>query len=112
MPALPATSLWARLMNVFVTPGEVFDEVKHRAVSAANWVTPALILVFISWVGCYVIFSQDAFRHQVTDAAEQAAEKQFQKMEKEGKATKENIEKSREMVAKFAVAARWQVPLL
>ena len=39
-----AMSLAARLLNVFATPGDVFDDVKVAPASTANWLVPALLL--------------------------------------------------------------------
>jgi Yip1 domain len=78
-PQPPTMSLGARLLNVFATPGEVFQEVKTASVSAANWVAPALILIAVSWVATWLIFSQDAIKHQLSEASDQAIQKQIEK---------------------------------
>ena len=39
LPA-PASSLAARLTNVFVSPGEVFEEVKVSPPTVSNWLVP------------------------------------------------------------------------
>jgi len=90
---------------MFVAPGEVFDEVKKTAPSGANWLTPALIFILISWVGGYFIFSQEAIRSQVTEMAEQSINKQLAKMEKTRKTplSNEEADKIREMGTKWAV---------
>ena len=48
-PPPPAMSLVGRLLNVFATPGDVFQEVKAAPETAANWLVPALILIAVSW---------------------------------------------------------------
>jgi len=104
-PGPPVMSLTERLTNMFVAPGEVFDEVKKTAPSGANWLTPALIFILISWVGGYFIFSQEAIRSQVTEMAEQSINKQLAKMEKTRKTplSNEEADKIREMGTKWAV---------
>jgi hypothetical protein len=75
-PPPPTMSLWGRLLNVFATPGDVFQEVKDAKVSTANWLVPALILIVVSWVSSFVIFSQPAITHQLSEMTEQAIQKQ------------------------------------
>jgi hypothetical protein len=74
----PAMSLGARLMNVFATPGDVFQAVKETPDKSANWLVPALILVVVSWVAAWVIFSQDSIKHQLSEITDQAIQKQIQ----------------------------------
>jgi hypothetical protein len=78
-PQAPATSLGSRLLNVFATPGEVFQEVKTTPPSTANWLVPGLILIAISWVAAWVIFSQDSIKHQMSEITDQAIQKQAEK---------------------------------
>lgn len=75
----PTFSLSGRLFNVFATPGDVFQEVKTARVSAANWVVPALILIVVSWVSSWLIFSQDSIKHQLSEITDQAVQKQIEK---------------------------------
>ena len=78
-PAPPTFSLSGRLFNVFATPGDVFQEVKTARVSAANWVVPALILIVVSWMSSWLIFSQDSIKHQLSEITDQAVQKQIEK---------------------------------
>lgn len=70
-------SLGARLLNVFATPGDVFQELKSASASAANWVVPALILIAVSWVAAWLVFSQDSIKHQLSEITDQAIQKQI-----------------------------------
>ena len=78
-PPPPTLSLSGRLFNVFATPGDVFQEVKTARVSAANWLAPALILILVSWVSSWLIFSQDSIKHQLSEITDQAIQKQIEK---------------------------------
>jgi hypothetical protein len=78
-PPPPTSSLGGRLFNVFATPGDVFQEVKSARVSAANWLAPALILIVVSWVSSWLIFSQDSIKHQLSEITDQAVQKQIEK---------------------------------
>ncbi len=70
-------SLGSRLLNVFPTPGDVFEEVKAAPETAANWLVPALILIAVSWVGVVVIFSQPSIKQQLSELTEQAVQRQI-----------------------------------
>src|SRR5260370_31459742 len=72
-------SLGARLFNIFATPAEVFDQIKGTIVSPANWLLPGLILIAVSWIGAWLIFSQDSIQQQLKEITEQAIEKQIVK---------------------------------
>jgi len=87
----------ARLANVFVAPGEVFDEVKSSPPTPANWLIPALILILVSWIGLWPILSQDTIQHQMSEITEKAIEKQIQKAH----ASKEQADQMREVGEKY-----------
>ena len=72
-------SLGGRLFNVFAAPGDVFQEVKGASVSVSNWLVPALILIAVSWVATWLIFSQESIKHQLSDITDQAMQKQIEK---------------------------------
>ena len=90
-------SLPARLVNVFATPGEVFESIKGTAVSNANWLVPAIILIMVSWVGAWLIFSQDSIQQQLREMTDRAIDKQVEK----GKLTEQQAEQARVVGAKY-----------
>jgi hypothetical protein len=78
VPEPPAPlSLIGRLTGVLATPGEVFDSVRTAPPSTANWLAPALILLGVSWLSAFLIFSQPALSRQLADIQSQAIEKQI-----------------------------------
>jgi len=77
-PQPPSMSLGGRLLNIFATPGDVFQEVKTAGASTANWLVPALILIALSWVAAWLVFSQDSIRHQLSEITDQAIQKQIE----------------------------------
>jgi hypothetical protein len=81
-PAPPAPvpmSLAGRLFNVFATPGEVFDSVKSAPLSMTNCILPAVLLVFVSWIGLAVVMSQPAIKQQMTELTDKILDKQIKK---------------------------------
>jgi hypothetical protein len=76
----PATSLAGRLVNVFATPGDVFDEVRDTAPTVSNWLTPAILLIFIGWIGSTIVLSQPAIKQQLSEITDNAIRQRIEKM--------------------------------
>ncbi|MEJ0091872.1 MAG: YIP1 family protein [Limisphaerales bacterium] len=93
----PATSLAARLFNVFADPGEVFDEVKRSKPSTANWLMPAFILALAGIVSTFVIFSQPAIIQKIHDQQIGVLDKQV----RDGKITQAQADQALPMIDKF-----------
>jgi len=102
-PPPPAMSLGARLLNVFATPGDVFQEMKSARASAANWLVPAVILLVMSWTASWLILSQDQIRHQLSEITDQAIQKQVERTHM----SEQQAEQARAMGEKWAgISAR------
>ena len=84
-------------MNIFAAPGEVFDEIKTAPVRTANWLVPALLLIVVSWVSAWLIFSQATIRQQIDDLSNKAIEKQVAK----GKLTGAQADQARQSMEKM-----------
>jgi hypothetical protein len=72
VPKPPAMSLPARLLNVFASPGEVFDDVQAAAPAASNWLVPALLFALVGVISVMIIFAQPTI---VQPIVEQQAKK-------------------------------------
>jgi hypothetical protein len=90
-------SLAGRLLNVFAAPGEVFGEIKTVPPRVANWLTPAILLIVLSWVSGWLIFSQPAIQQQMSDISNKAIDKQVEK----GKLTSAQADQARAAAEKF-----------
>ncbi len=78
-PPAATMSLAGRLTNVLAAPGDIFDEVKNSRPAPANWIVPAILLIVVSWVSAWLIFSQATIRQQLTEMADKAIDKQVEK---------------------------------
>lgn len=67
-PSVATTSVGAKLTNIFVQPGDVFDEVRQSPHNFLNWLVPTLISVVVGLVFVWVVFSQDTIMQQMRDA--------------------------------------------
>jgi len=92
-------SLGARLLNVFATPGEVFEDVKTAPGSVANWLLPALLFALVSILSSAIIFSQPAIRQKLREEQAKAMDKQVQA----GKMTREQADQALDIMGKFTV---------
>ncbi|MHB8520872.1 MAG: YIP1 family protein [Limisphaerales bacterium] len=93
-----ATPLGARLMNVFVAPGEVFEEVKAGPPATGNWLAPMLLACVVSVAFVWVVFSQDTILRSVREAQE----KQIQKMVDAGKLQKDQAQAALNAIERFS----------
>lgn len=96
-PAAAQMSLAARLMNVFLAPGEVFAEIKDRPVVPANWVTPMILAMIAGIIYTMVVFSQPA----VIQGMKETQEKALQERVTAGKMTQQQADAAAEMSGKF-----------
>lgn len=67
-----------RLINVFVAPAEVFDEVKNSPPRLDNWIVPLVSGVIVGIIYCIVVFSQPGIIQKLRQPAEQRIEKMVQ----------------------------------
>lgn len=63
-------SLGAKLTNIFVAPGDVFDDLRCHVPVWQNWATPLAFLAGLVIVYTFVVFSQPAILQTVRDAQE------------------------------------------
>lgn len=94
----PPMTLGARLTNIFVSPGEVFDEVKKRPHEPSNWLVPAVISIIVGIVFTFVVFSQP----QIIQGIHEMQEKQMQQMVDQGKMTRQQADNAMTMAEKFS----------
>ncbi len=94
----PATSLAARLLNVFATPGEVFEEVQAAPPGAANWLVPAVLAAVVGVAAVLILFSQPTF---VQHMREQWAGG-YDGMVKAGKMSQVDADKAVAVIERFA----------
>jgi hypothetical protein len=96
-PSSAATPLGTRLTNVFVAPGEVFDEIKASPPTPANWWAPTVIAIIAGVIYSMVVFSQPAVIQNMKDAQE----KKMQEMVATGKMTQAQADQSSQVTEKF-----------
>lgn len=73
------TSLWARMFNVLVSPGEAFEEVATSPPRTANWVVPTLLCAVVSAVAMWLVYSQPALQQQQDEASARVIQRMVEK---------------------------------
>lgn len=90
----------ARMLNIFATPGDVFDEVKASKPSVANWLVPILLSILIGAISIVVVFSQPNVMQQMRDQQNKVFEDQI----KAGKMTQADADRAEAMMGKVGPA--------
>jgi len=91
-----STSLGSRLVNVYVSPAEVFDEIKASPPNAANWWVP-LALVISTWIVYWmIVFSQPG----IIQGMREVQEKNMQAQVDAGKITRQQADQAEEVIDK------------
>jgi hypothetical protein len=92
-------SLAARLVNVLAAPGELFDDLRARRESIANWLVPAAIYMVVGWIGATLVLTPDWARQQMRDLQGAAIERQVEA----GKVTREQATQIQATTEKYAM---------
>jgi Yip1 domain len=104
-PQPSTTSLSARMTNIFVSPSEVFDEVKASPPTPTNWIVPVAIAMIVGIIYSMVVFSQPGvFQHMKNDQ-----EKKYQQLVDSGKMKQADVDYAREMTDKFMTPTIFKV---
>lgn len=112
LPSQPSSpihqsSLTSRLTNVFVSPGDVYAEVKASPVCHANWWVPGLVLVLASWCAAALMFSQPSIKQQIIEIQEKTLQGRFQPQIDSGKMTQAQVDQIKAQSARFAGIGQW-----
>src|SRR5579884_308375 len=81
----PFTSVGAKMANVFVTPAEVFDEVRSSPINSANWFVPLIVNILAGIIYIMTIYSQPTIIQQLREQQEAPLET----MVKQGKMSRQ-----------------------
>jgi hypothetical protein len=90
------------MVNVFASPGEVFENVRQTPVTHKTWVVPTVLLVIIGALLAFVIMSNPAVSEQYRQQSKAQMEKQFDKQVQEGKMTQEQADRARAQAEQFS----------
>jgi hypothetical protein len=83
-----------KLMNVFASPGELYENVRDTPPTTSNWLIPWIILIIVSIALNFVMMSNPSLTDQLGATMRHAMEKNVA----EGKMTQEQADKAYEMM--------------
>ncbi len=86
-----------KLVGVFASPSELYDNVRQTPPTSSNWVIPTLILVVVGVIMAYLVLSNPTLSDQMKRVASEQMEKGFEKRIAEGKMTQEQANQARDM---------------
>lgn len=69
------TSAVAKMCNVFVEPGDVFEEVRVSRPNYLNWLLPLLLSIGVGIALTFFVFGQPAVRQQLREITDRTIEK-------------------------------------
>lgn len=94
----PQMSLPARLLNIFATPGEVFEDVRKSKPTVSNWLVPSLIMAVLGIIATFVILSQPAIIQHIREQQQAYFDKSVQS----GKMTQAQADRTLDAMQKFS----------
>jgi hypothetical protein len=89
-------SLSDKLVGVFASPSELYENVRQTPPTSGNWVIPTLILVVVGVIMAYLITSNPTLSDQMKRMASEQMEKGLAKRLAEGKITQEQANQARD----------------
>jgi hypothetical protein len=94
-------SFTEKLVNVFASPGELFEHVRLTPKTPSNWVIPAAILIIVAIAMQQLIMSNPSLVDQTKAMITKATNESFDKAVREGKMTPEQAEQQRAAAESF-----------
>ena len=79
-----------KMVNIFASPGELFDDVRMTPPTPSNWVIPMLMFIVVAFLMGQVMFMNPSLVSQLTDMVRSGIDK----MVEEGRLTPEQAEQA------------------
>jgi hypothetical protein len=91
-----------RLVNIFASPGELFENVRLTGKTASNWIVPIAIMIVVVIGMQQLIMNNPSLAEQTKVMMEKAMKESMDKAVQSGKMTPEAAEQQREQMERFA----------
>ena len=92
-------SLSDKLVGVFASPSELYDNVRQTPPTSSNWLIPTLILIVVGVVMAYLMTSNPTLSDQMKRMASEQMEKGLTKQLASGKITQEQANQARDQMS-------------
>lgn len=77
-PSAPTISFSDIMMNVFAAPADAYEGIRTSPARASVWVVPMIVVILLSCVYTWIMFSNEAIKTQFMDARREALQEQVQ----------------------------------
>ena len=88
-----------KLVGIFASPSELFDNVRQTPPTSSNWMIPTLILIVVGILMAYLMTSNPVLSDQMKRMTSEQMEKGLQKQIAAGKMTQEQANQARDQMA-------------
>jgi hypothetical protein len=98
---VPRMSFTEKLVNVFASPGELFENVRLTPRTPSNWIIPVVIMIVVAIAMQQIIMNNPSLSAQTKALIDKATNERLDKEVQAGKKTPEQAEQEREQIEKF-----------
>jgi hypothetical protein len=95
-------SFTEKLVNIFASPGDLFENVRLTPKTPSNWIIPVAIMIVIAIAMQQIIMSNPSLADQTKAMVEKATKESLDKAVQSGKITPEQAEQQREQIERFS----------
>jgi hypothetical protein len=88
-----------RIVNIFASPGELYENVRDTGPTTSNWLVPSMIFIIISIALSQLLLTNPDLRHQLTDLTRKAFDTAIQ----QGTITQEQADQQMERMGPGSV---------
>jgi hypothetical protein len=90
-----------KLANIFMSPGELFENVRLTPTTHSNWLVPTILVALMGIVMTVAFMSNPSLTEQIRQQGKEAMDQQFEKQIQQGKMTPEQANQARERAEQF-----------
>lgn len=90
-----------KIVNIFASPGELFENVRLTGKTTSNWLIPVIIMIVVAIAMQQIIMNNPSLSDQTKAMVDKATKERLDKAVQEGKLTPEQAETQREQIESF-----------
>lgn len=99
--AVKPMSLTDKIVGVFASPGELFENVRLSPRTTSNWLAPTIILVLVGVLMSTLVLTNSSLFDQYKRITEEQMEKGLQRQIAEGKISQQQADQARDQMTGF-----------
>jgi len=101
-PEVKPMSFSEKIVNIFASPGELFENVRLTGKTTSNWIIPVAIVILVAIAMQQIIMNNPSLADQTKAMVAKATKERLDKAVQEGKMTPEQAEAQREQIENFS----------